>query len=208
MSFALGCVVTALGAAAWGAATGSSATVDSLVIYGLVLAFVVLAIIHFFKICYRRCPADQIMVVWNKGDKSSSLNCVITGGVFVWPIFNDVQYMSLEAIEVEIPLEGAQTRDGMLLNLPSVFRVGFSTDPVLMNNAAERLLMHNRKQIRELALYIILDQLRLVIASLSIEEINKDREKFMELINENVTQEINKVGLEINSVNIQHNGAA
>jgi flotillin len=45
--------------------------------------------------------------------------------------------------------------------------------------------------------------LRLVIATLSIEEINKDREKFMSLINENVAQEVNKIGLELINVNIR-----
>src|SRR5690606_22806192 len=50
---------------------------------------------------------------------------------------------------------------------------------------------------------IILGQLRLVIATLTIEEINKDREKFMSLINQNVGEEINKVGLDLINVNIR-----
>ena len=60
-----------------------------------------------------------------------------------------------------------------------------------MNNAAERLLMLDEKKIHDQAQDIILGQLRLVIATLSIKEINKDREKFMHLVNENVAQEIN-----------------
>jgi flotillin len=72
-----------------------------------------------------------------------------------------------------------------------------------MNNAAERLLSLSEKQIRDQSSDIILGQLRLVIATLSIEEINQDREKFLELVNQNVTIELNKIGLEVINVNIR-----
>jgi flotillin len=104
---------------------------------------------------------------------------------------------------IDIPLEGALSLNNIRVNVPSTFTVGISTDPVLMNNAAERLLYLDERKIREQSQDIILGQLRLVLATLSIEEINKDREKFMNLINENVTQEINKIGLELINVNIR-----
>ena len=104
---------------------------------------------------------------------------------------------------IDIPLEGALSLNNIRVNVPSTFTVGISTDPVLMNNAAERLLMLDDRKIRDQAQDIILGQLRLVIATLSIEEINKDREKFMALINENVAQEINKIGLELINVNVR-----
>lgn len=72
-----------------------------------------------------------------------------------------------------------------------------------MNAAAEKLLPLTSTQITELARDIILGQLRLVIATLTIEEINRDREKFAGLINENVAKEINKLGLDLINVNIR-----
>ena len=152
---------------------------------------------------WKRCPPNRVLVIWKQGDKSSSLKCVHTGGQFVWPVVQDFSYMQLEPLVIEIPLEGALSLNNIRVNVPSTFTVGIATDPVLMNNAAERLLMLNQQQIREQAQDIILGQLRLVIATLSIEEINKDREKFMGLINENVTQEINKIGLELINVNVR-----
>src|SRR5690606_3510521 len=121
----------------------------------------------------------------------------------IWPLIQDFAYLSLEPMVIEIPLEGALSLNNIRVNVPSTFTVGISTDAVLMNNAAERLLGLHSQQIREQAQDIILGQLRLVIATLSIEEINKDREKFMALINENVAQEINKVGRELINVNIR-----
>jgi flotillin len=121
----------------------------------------------------------------------------------VWPIVQDYAYMSLEPLVIEIPLEGALSLNNIRVNVPSTFTVGISKVPVLMSNAAERLLGLGAQAIREQAQDIILGQLRLVIATLSIEEINKDREKFMSLINENVAQEVNKIGLELINVNIR-----
>lgn len=168
-----------------------------------VVVFVAFFLLVWLASRWKRCPPNRVLVIWKQGDKSSSLKCVHTGGQFVWPVVQDFSYMQLEPLVIEIPLEGALSLNNIRVNVPSTFTVGIATDPVLMNNAAERLLMLNQQQIREQAQDIILGQLRLVIATLSIEEINKDREKFMGLINENVTQEINKIGLELINVNVR-----
>jgi len=152
---------------------------------------------------YKRCPSNRVLVVYGKvtGDKASK--CIHGGGTFVVPLVQDYAYLSLEPMVIEIPLSGALSQNNIRVNVPSTFTVAISTEAVLMNNAAERLLTLTDDKIVELAQDIILGQLRLVIATLSIEEINKDREKFMRLINENVEQEINKLGLELINVNIR-----
>ncbi len=172
-------------------------------IVGIVVAvFVLLFVVFFLASRYRRCPSNRILVIWGTAGKKGT-RCFHSGGKFVWPVVQDYAYMSLEPLVIDIPLEGALSLNNIRVNVPSTFTVGISTDPVLMTNAAERLLGLPPQAIREQAQDIILGQLRLVIATLSIEEINKDREKFMGLINENVTQEINKIGLELINVNIR-----
>lgn len=167
-----------------------------------VVLFLLTVLLIFFASRYRRCPSNRVLVIWGRsGDRSAK--CYHGGGKFVWPIIQDFGYMSLEPLSIEIPLEGALSLNNIRVNVPSTFTVGISKSPVMMSNAAERLLGLGAQQIREQAQDIILGQLRLVIATLSIEEINTDREKFMNLINENVTQEINKVGLELINVNIR-----
>jgi flotillin len=168
---------------------------------GLALLVLVLAL-AFFASRYKRCPSNRILVIWGRSDKQSA-RCYHGGGQFVWPVIEDYAYLSLEPLVIDIPLEGALSLNNIRVNVPATFTVGIATDPVLMANAAERLLGLSPTSIREQAQDIILGQLRLVIATLSIEEINKDREKFMGLINENVTQEINKIGLELINVNIR-----
>ncbi|HYE02925.1 MAG TPA: SPFH domain-containing protein [Phycisphaerales bacterium] len=152
---------------------------------------------------YKRCPPNQVLVKWGKSGGSKAATCYHGGATFVVPLFQDYAYLSLEPSVIDIPLEGALSQNNIRVNVPATFTVGISTDPVLMNNAAERLLPLNHQQIRELAQDIILGQLRLVIATLTIEEINRDREKFLTLINENVGEEIKKIGLDLINVNIR-----
>lgn len=152
---------------------------------------------------YKRCPSNRILVIYGRVGKAQAARCIHGGGAFVVPLMQDYDYLSLDPLVIEIPLEGALSLNNIRVNVPSTFTVGIGTDDVLMYNAAERLLGLNEAKIRDQAQDIILGQLRLVIATLSIEEINKDREKFMALINENVAQEVNKIGLELINVNIR-----
>jgi flotillin len=71
-----------------------------------------------------------------------------------------------------------------------------------MNNAAERLLHLTKNDIEAMAQEIILGQLRLTVASLTIEQINQDRDAFLELIRDNVGAELHKLGLYLINVNI------
>ncbi len=183
-----------------------SSTANNPLMYLGVVGAVLLLLVFFTVFVvkqYKRCPSNRILVIFGRvgGDRASK--CIHGGGTFVVPLIQDYAYLSLEPLAIDIPLEGALSLNNIRVNVPATFTVGISTDPVLMNNAAERLLNLREERIREQAQDIILGQLRLVIATLSIEEINKDREKFMKLINENVAKEINKIGLELINVNIR-----
>ena len=152
---------------------------------------------------YRRCPSNRVLVVYGKVGGARTARCIHGGGVIVWPVIQDYVYMSLEPITIEIDLRQALSRQNIRVNVPSTFTVGISTRPDIMQNAAERLLGLSEGDISSTASDIILGQLRLVIATLSIEEINQDREKFLELITKNVGFELNKIGLTVINVNIR-----
>jgi len=166
---------------------------------GLLFTFFVVFVVK----QYKRCPSNQILVLYGKVGTNRAAQCIHGGGKFVVPLIQDYTYLPLEPMVIDIPLQGALSLNNIRVNVPSTFTVGISTDPVLMNAAAERLLFLEEAKIKDQAQDIILGQLRLVIATLSIEEINKDREKFMALINTNVTEEINKIGLSLINVNIR-----
>lgn len=173
--------------------------------FGLIgsVALLFLFFLVFIVKQYKRCPSNRVLVIYGKVGANRAAQCLHGGGKFVLPLLQDYAYLNLEPMVIDIPLQGALSLNNIRVNVPATFTVGISTDPVLMNAAAERLLHLSEGKVQEQAQDIILGQLRLVIATLSIEEINKDREKFMSLINENVTEEINKIGLALINVNIR-----
>ncbi len=192
---------TALASTGGSAGEGLPGGLFALVL-SVIALFIFLAVVAFWLSRFKRCPSNRILVVFGKtGDQSA--RCYHGGGVMIWPVIQDYGYLSLEPLVIDIPLSGALSLNNIRVDVPATFTVGISTDPVLMSNAAERLLGLDTQAIREQAQDIILGQLRLVIATLTIEEINKDREKFMSLINENVGQEVNKIGLELINVNVR-----
>jgi flotillin len=152
---------------------------------------------------FRRCPSNRILVIYGRVGKDKSAICIHGGGAFVWPLIQDSQFLSLEPITIEINLTGALSKQNIRVNVPSTFTVGISTEKDLMGNAAERLLGLTDNQIKNQAEDIILGQLRLVIATLDIEEINQNRELFLQQVNENVATELNKLGLTLINVNIK-----
>ena len=152
---------------------------------------------------YKRCPSDKVIVVYGKGTGGATSKCVHGGGVFIMPVIQDYGVLSLEPMITDIDLRGALSKGNIRVAVPATFTFGVSTDPRLLQNAAKRLLSRTKSDIISMASDIILGQLRLVIATLSIEEINGDREKFLEQVNINVDSELNKLGLSVNNVNIR-----
>ena len=151
---------------------------------------------------YRRCPSDKILVIYGGRKSKSSAKCVHGGGAFIWPIIEDYQYLSLTPISIDANLTNALSRQNIRVDVPCRFTVGISTDPEYMSAAAERLLGQNATQIQEMARDILFGQLRLVIATMSIEELNSDRDKFLEAITANVEVELKKIGLKLINVNV------
>jgi len=151
---------------------------------------------------YKRCPSDKILVVFGKVGAGQSARCIHGGGVMVLPLIQGSAYMSLTPMTIAIPLQKALSLQNIRINVPSTFTVGVSTEPDIMNAAAERLLNLTQGHIEEMAKEIIFGQLRLTVASLTIEQINQDRERFLEAIRRNVSPELNKIGLVLINVNI------
>ena len=150
---------------------------------------------------YRRCPSDKILVVYGKTGGGSA-KCIHGGGKFVWPIIQDYAYLNLTPISIDANLTNALSKQNIRVDVPCRFTVGISTESDSMNNAAERLLGLSANEIQELARDILFGQLRLVIATMSIEEINSDRDKFLEAISKNVEVELKKIGLRLINVNV------
>ena len=173
----------------------------------IVIAIVFVFILFFSLIKrYKRCPSDRILVVYGKvgsGTGGSRSSKTIHGGAaFIWPIVQDYAFLDLTPISIEVNLTNALSKQNIRVDVPSRFTVGITTEPELMGNAAERLLGLNQSQIYDLAKDIIFGQLRLVVATMDIEEINSNRDKFLSNVASNVEAELKKIGLKLINVNV------
>ena len=156
---------------------------------------------------YRKCPSDKILVIYGKvgSDKNGqarSAKCVHGGAAFIMPIIQSYQFMDLTPISINVDLKNALSKQNIRVDVPSRFTVGISTELGIMQNAAERLLGLRMNEIQELAKDIIFGQLRLVVATMEIEEINNDRDKFLVAVSNNVEIELKKIGLRLINVNV------
>lgn len=150
---------------------------------------------------YKRCPSDKILVIYGRTGGSSA-RCVHGGGAFIWPVIQDFAFLDLKPLSIEANLTNALSRQNIRVDVPCRFTIAISTEADSMNTAAERLLGLSAEQIQELAKDILFGQLRLVIATMTIEEINSDRDKFLDNISKNVDSELKKIGLKLINVNV------
>ncbi len=178
----------------------NSATLGLLAVVAIIV--LIFSMIIFLAGRYKRCPSDKILVIYGLVEKGKSSKTMHGGGAFVWPLIQDYAYLSLTPITINIPLENALSLQNIRIHVPSTFTVGVSTSSEIMSNAAERVLHLNQAAIEDMAKEIIFGQLRLTVASLTIEQINQDRESFLESIRHNVEPELNKIGLHLINVNI------
>jgi flotillin len=171
-----------------------------------ILLIVVAVVVFFVTISalvsrYKRCPSDKILVVYGRTGGTSA-KCIHGGGAFIWPVIQDYAYLDLKPLSIEANLTNALSRQNIRVDVPCRFTIAISTEGDNMNTAAERLLGLSSEQIQELAKDILFGQLRLVIATMTIEEINSDRDKFLENISKNVDSELKKIGLKLINVNV------
>ena len=151
---------------------------------------------------YKRCPADQILVIFGKVKEGRAAKCIHGGASFVWPLIQDYRFLELAPMTIEIGLRNALSKQNIRVNVPSRFTIGISTEPSIMSAAAERLLSMKSQEIEEYAKDIIFGQLRATIATMDIEEINADRENFEKKVMDNIESELRKIGLKLINVNI------
>ena len=178
-------------------------------IIGIVTAIIVIvfSFLVFIVSRIKKCPSDKILVIYgkvgsNNDGSSKSATCIHGGAKFIYPFFQAYQFLDLTPMSIQVDLTNALSRQNIRIDVPSRFTVGISTEHGVMQNAAERLLGLKMIEIQELAKDIIFGQLRLVIATMDIEEINTDRDKFLEAVSGNVETELKKIGLRLINVNV------
>jgi len=176
--------------------------IDFILIAAASFALFIFFTLIFLASRYKRCPSNKILAVYGKIAGKQSVKCYHGGGAFIWPLVQDYAFLDLTPMTLHIPLKSALSQQNIRINVPSTFTVAIDTTPEAMNNASVRLLTLSSKDIEMMASEIIIGQLRLTVASLKIEEINQDRERFLLEIRKHIETELKKIGLMLLNVNI------
>jgi len=170
---------------------------------GLAIVLVVFSLMVVLSRRYKRCPSNRILVIYGRTKAERAARPIHGGGAFVMPLIQDFEYLSLDPMQIEIPLQGALSIENIRVSVPSVFTVAIGTDEASMTNASVRLLGLSTQEIMKQAEDIIFGQLRQVIASMKIEEINRDRDVFLTSVQSSLEPELRKIGLVLINVNIK-----
>ncbi len=170
---------------------------------GAAFAIIMLVVMVMFVTSrYKTCPPNKILVKsgWIGGSQSAKV--LHGGGTFVWPVIQEYAFLDKAPISTDVDLKGALSKQNIRVDVPSSFTFRIGGTPELMNAAAENLLGQTPEDIEKQAREMIFGQLRATIATMDIEEINGDRDKFEKLVMENIETELRKLGLELVNVNI------
>jgi len=171
-------------------------------IEAIITAVVLIVIFITLASRYKRCPSNKILVIYGKTG-SGAAKCVHGGAAFIVPLIQAYDYLDLEPFVVPIDLSNALSQENIRVSVPTTVTAAVSNHPGVMENAAVRLLGLTTQQIQTQAQDIIIGQMRAVIATMKIEDINRDRQAFMGKVNEAVAVELEKIGLLLINVNIR-----
>ena len=170
----------------------------------MIAILVVVVIVSFIGILsrYRKCKSDEVLVVYGKTSGEKSAKLYHGGAAFVWPIIQGYEFLSMKPLQIDCKLTGALSAQNIRVDVPTTITVAISTDPEVMQNAAERLLGLLSEDKQNLITDVVYGQMRLVIADMTIEELNSDRDKFLSKVRENIDTELRKFGLYLMNINI------
>lgn len=163
---------------------------------------------------YRKCASDQILVVFGRAGKKEVINektgkketittpskIIHGGGTFVWPIIQDYKTMSLAPLQIQETIDG-RSAQAIRVRIPVTLTTSIGTSTDLMQNAAVRMLSCSRQEQAELIKDILIGEVRNLLATLTIEEINADRDKFLVQAKNQIEPELNKLGYVITNLN-------
>lgn len=176
-------------------------TQEMLIMIAILVGVIILSFIGILS-RYRKCKSDEVLVVYGKtaGEKSAKL--YHGGAAFVWPIIQGYEFLSMKPLQIDCKLTGALSAQNIRVDVPTTITVAISTDPEVMQNAAERLLGLQPEDKQNLITDVVYGQMRLVIADMTIEELNSDRDKFLSKVRDNIDTELRKFGLYLMNINI------
>lgn len=154
------------------------------------------------------CNPNEILVLSGRKHRTKEgqevgYRVIFGGRTIVIPILETVKRMDLTTMPVPVEVKNAYSKGGTPLHIQAIANVKVSSDPVIVGNAIERFLGRDRSEIARVARETLEGNLRGVVAMLTPEQINEDRLQFAERIAQDVSRDLAKLGLHLDTLKIQ-----
>jgi flotillin len=167
-----------------------------------------LLFIWFVKSFMQICNPNEILVLSGRKHRTAEgqevgYRVIFGGRTLVIPILETVKRMDLTTMPVPVEVRNAYSRGGIPLHIQAIANVKISGDAKIVGNAIERFLGRDRSEILRVARETLEGNLRGVVAMLTPEQINEDRLEFAERIAQDVSRDLVKLGLQLDTLKIQ-----
>ena len=168
---------------------------------GIVLVALI-ALVIIIKSCWKVAGTNEVLIISGLGKTRMKTG----GGIFVIPMLQKVQKMTLENIQVDFTSRNdIPTKDAIHLLVDAVANMAISQDPERQAVAASKFAGYNLDQIRNIVIPILEGNIREIISQTKFEDlIRGDKKEFSELVMENVTPNLADLGIDLTTFNIQN----
>ncbi len=170
--------------------------------------FGVIIFLWFLNTFLQICKPNEILILSgrkrrNQDGQELGYRVIFGGRTMCIPILETVKTMDLRTMPVRVEVKNAYSKGGTPLNIQAIANVKISNDRKIVGNAIERFLERDRSEISRVAKETLEGNLRGVVGTLTPEQLNEDRLQFAESIAEDVSRDLSKLGLQLDTLKIQ-----
>jgi flotillin len=169
----------------------------------VILAVVIVGLLLFFVASRYKVPQPNEALVISGRREGSAMKVVRGGGVIVRPLLDKVGRLRLTARQINVNLSDAVSRQGIKVAVQGVATFKIGADDESIRNAAERFLDARTEEVDSIVKNVLEGSLRSIVGTLTVEELNLDRQKFQQAVQDAAKGDLATSGLQIDSFTIQ-----
>ena len=178
----------------------------------VVVLFVFFMFIGIWASRYTKVGPNQVLVISGRKHRivdpdgtarDVGFRIVKGGGVFVWPVYEKVDILSLELLTIDVQTPEVYTSKGVPVKVDGVAQIKVKGDDVSISTASEQFLSKGTEEIKNIAMQTLEGHLRAILGTMTVEEIYQNRDAFASKVQEVAAGDMANMGLGIVSFTIR-----
>ena len=171
-----------------------------LIIVAIAAVIVFIALIAFLTRYYHKVPPSQVMVVYGRRNRS---RLVTNGGVFVWPVIESYKVLEITIMTIKTEKDEVYTISGVPIRLDWVAQVQIDSEEAALRTATRAFLDKTRDEIRQVITETLSANFRAIVGQMSVEAIHRDRDDFVQRVQDLASDDVAAMGVRIISMGIE-----